>query len=217
MEKVSWRKLRENFLMQTCSVEKVKREISRLLINLSSHPLVNRSFAQPFSCLLFFANSFSCLLVLLPTHSLANSFTCQLVLLSTRFLVYSFSCLHVLLPTHSLANSFTCQLVLLSTRFPVYQFSCQPILPSVCSLVYLFLFYLHSPLYSFSFLLVLLSTRLLVYLLTCLFVGFCPIFSKYFNIMSAFSFTNRSPSRKKSILAKVGFDAKRRQSVSVSI
>ena len=185
MEKVSWRKLRENFLMQTCSVEKVKREISRLLINLSSHPLVNRSFAQPFSCLLFFANSFSCLLVLLPTHSLANSFTCQLVLLSTRF--------------------------------PVYQFSCQPILPSVCSLVYLFLFYLHSPLYSFSFLLVLLSTRLLVYLLTCLFVGFCPIFSKYFNIMSAFSFTNRSPSRKKSILAKVGFDAKRRQSVSVSI
>ena len=200
MEKVSWRKLRENFLMQTCSVEKVKIEISRLLINLSSHPLVNRSFAQSFSCLLFFANSFSCLLVLLPTHSLANSFTCQLVLLSTRFLVYSFSCLHVFL----------------STCFPVYQFSCQPILPSVCSLVYLFLFYLHSPLYSFSFLLVLLSTRLLVYLLTCLFVGFCPIFSKYFNIMSAFSFTNRSPSRKKSILAKVGFDAIRRWPVSAS-
>ena len=170
--------------MQTCSVEKVKREISRLLINLSSHPLVNRSFAQSFSCLLFFANSFSCLLVLLPTHSLANSFTCQLVLLSTRFLVYSFSCLHVFL----------------STCFPVY----------------LFLFYLHSPLYSFSFLLVLLSTRLLVYLLTCLFVGFCPIFSKYFNIMSAFSFTNRSPSRKKSILAKVGFDAIRRWPVSAS-
>ena len=189
MEKVSWRKLRENFLMQTCSVEKVKRKISRLLINLSSHPLVNRSFAQSFSCLLFFANSFSCLLVFLSTRSLANSFTCQLIHLPTCSLVYTFSCLLVLLPTCSLVYSFSCLLVLLPTRFLAN---------------------------SFSFLLVLLSTCLLVYLFTRLFVDFCPIFSKYFNIMSAFSFTNRPPRRKKSILAKVGFDAIRRWPVSAS-
>ena len=170
-------------------MEKVKREISRLLINLSSHPLVNRSFAQSFSCLLFFANSFSCLLVLLPTHSLANLFSCLHVFLSTCSLVYTFSCLLVLLPTCSLAYLFSCLLVLLPTRFLAN---------------------------SFSFLLVLLSTCLLVYLFTRLFVGFCPIFSKYFNIMSAFSFTNCPPRPKKSILAKVGFDAKRRQSVSAS-
>ena len=189
MEKVSWRKLRENFLMQTCSVEKVKRESSRLLINLSSHPLVNRSFAQSFSCLLFFANSFSCLLVLLPTHSLANLFSCLHVFLSTRFPVYLFSCLHVFLSTCSLAYLFSCLLVPLPTRFLAN---------------------------SFSFLLVLLSTCLLVYLFTRLFVDFCPIFSKCFNIMSAFSFTNRPPRRKKSILAKVGFDAIRRWPVSAS-
>ena len=35
------------------------------------------------------------------------------------------------------------------------------------------------------------------------------LFSKKFNIMSAFLSTNRSPCRKKSILAKVSFDAKR--------
>gem|GEM_PF-4961329 len=36
----------------------------------------------------------------------------------------------------------------------------------------------------------------------------CLIFSKKFNILSALFVSNRSPSRKKSILAKVGFDAK---------
>ena len=38
---------------------------------------------------------------------------------------------------------------------------------------------------------------------------FCLVFSKNFNIMSVFLFTNRSLGRKYSILAKVGFDAKR--------
>jgi len=38
---------------------------------------------------------------------------------------------------------------------------------------------------------------------------FCLVFGKKFNIMSTFSFTNRSPCRKKTILAKVGFGAKR--------
>ena len=36
----------------------------------------------------------------------------------------------------------------------------------------------------------------------------CLVFSKKFNILSALFVSNRSPSRKKSILAKVGFDAK---------
>ena len=38
---------------------------------------------------------------------------------------------------------------------------------------------------------------------------FCLIFGKNFNIMSAFLSTNRSPCRKKSILAEVCFGAKR--------
>ena len=38
---------------------------------------------------------------------------------------------------------------------------------------------------------------------------FCQVFSRKFNIMSAFLSTNRSLGRKKSILAKVCFDAKR--------
>ena len=37
---------------------------------------------------------------------------------------------------------------------------------------------------------------------------FCLVFSNKFNIMSAFLSTNRSPCRKKSILAEVCFDAK---------
>ena len=36
----------------------------------------------------------------------------------------------------------------------------------------------------------------------------CIVFSKKFNILSALFVSNRSPSRKKTILAKVGFDAK---------
>ena len=186
MEKVSWRKLREKFLVYllTC-----------LLIHLLTVPLPSHSLVYSFLPTRFLVYSFSCQLIHLPTHSLANLFSCLHVFLSTRSLVYTFSCLLVFLSTSSLANPFSRLFVLLSTCF----FStCIP------------------PLYSFSFLLVLLSTRLLVYLLTCLFVGFCPIFSKYFNIMSAFSFTNRSPSRKKSILAKVGFDAIRRWPVSAS-
>ena len=38
---------------------------------------------------------------------------------------------------------------------------------------------------------------------------FCLVFSKKFNIMSAVFANNRPPCRKKSILAKVRFDAKR--------
>ena len=38
---------------------------------------------------------------------------------------------------------------------------------------------------------------------------FCLLFSKNFNIVSAFLSANRQPDRKKTILAKVGFDAKR--------
>ena len=38
---------------------------------------------------------------------------------------------------------------------------------------------------------------------------FCLVFSKKFNIISALSSTNRSPCRKKSILAEVCFDTKR--------
>ena len=45
---------------------------------------------------------------------------------------------------------------------------------------------------------------------------FCLVFSKKFNIMSAFLFTNRPPCRKKSILAKVCFDAKRGQHVNAA-
>ena len=133
------------------------------------------------------------LTVPLPSHSLVYSF------LPTRFLVYSFSCQLIHLPTCSLVYTFSCLLVFLSTCSLAYLFSCLLVLLPTRFLAN-----------SFSFLLVLLSTRLLVYLLTRLFVGFCPIFSKYFNIMSAFSFTNRPPRPKKSILAKVGFDAKRR-------
>jgi hypothetical protein len=40
-------------------------------------------------------------------------------------------------------------------------------------------------------------------------IFFCQVFSRRFNIMSAFLSTNRSLGRKKSILAKVCFDAKR--------
>ena len=43
----------------------------------------------------------------------------------------------------------------------------------------------------------------------CATIVFCLVFSKNFNIMSAFLFTNRSLGRKYSILAKVCFDAKR--------
>ena len=56
-----------------------------------------------------------------------------------------------------------------------------------------------------------LSARTHVSLPMCVYTEqwFCLVFSKKFNIMSAFLATNRSPYRKKSILAKVGFDAKR--------
>ena len=40
---------------------------------------------------------------------------------------------------------------------------------------------------------------------------FCPLFSTIFNIMSVFLPTNLQPGRKKSILAKVCYDAKRGQ------
>ena len=61
---------------------------------------------------------------------------------------------------------------------------------------------LTSPLVNFS-------TRQLVNLSSCQLVLSltCPLFSKIFNIMSALFATNRSPCRKKSILAKVCFDA----------
>ena len=39
--------------------------------------------------------------------------------------------------------------------------------------------------------------------------NYCPLFGINFNIMNGFFSTNRQPCRKKSILAKVGFDAKR--------
>ena len=42
-------------------------------------------------------------------------------------------------------------------------------------------------------------------------ITFCPLFSTIFNIMSAFLPTNLQPGRKKSILAKVCYDAKRGQ------
>jgi hypothetical protein len=38
---------------------------------------------------------------------------------------------------------------------------------------------------------------------------FCLLFSKNFNILSDFLSANRQPDREKTILAKVGFDAKR--------
>ena len=43
---------------------------------------------------------------------------------------------------------------------------------------------------------------------------FCLLFSKNFNIVSAFLSANRQPDRKKTILAKVGIDATR---VSMSV
>ena len=51
------------------------------------------------------------------------------------------------------------------------------------------------------------STRQLVLFSTRPLVSHCNLFSKNFNIMSALFATNRSPCRKKSILAKVCFDA----------
>ena len=54
-----------------------------------------------------------------------------------------------------------------------------------------------------------LSTRLLVNLPTCQLAKTCQLFSKNFNTVSAILATNRPPRRKKSILAKVCFDAKR--------
>ena len=51
--------------------------------------------------------------------------------------------------------------------------------------------------------------RVVAHARVCGTIIFCLVFSKKFNIMSAFLFTNRPPCRKKSILAKVGFDAKR--------
>ena len=59
-------------------------------------------------------------------------------------------------------------------------------------------------------------TRSLIHSSTCPLVNlstrplakYCHLFSKKFNTMSAFFFTNCSPCRKKSILAKVCFDAK---------
>ena len=57
-----------------------------------------------------------------------------------------------------------------------------------------------------------LLTRFLVNLSPCslapLFL-ICSIFSANFNIIAAFFFANRLHGRKKSILAKVGFDVKR--------
>ena len=50
-------------------------------------------------------------------------------------------------------------------------------------------------------------TRSLVNFSTRQLVNHCNLFSKNFNIMSALFATNRSPCRKKSILAKVCFDA----------
>ena len=51
--------------------------------------------------------------------------------------------------------------------------------------------------------------RQLVYLSTCRPAKLCQLFSKNFNTMSALFATNRQPCRKKSILAKVRFGAKR--------
>ena len=50
------------------------------------------NFAEP---------SFSCPLILLPTHSLAHSFSCPLILLPIHSLAHSFSCPFILLPIHS--------------------------------------------------------------------------------------------------------------------
>ena len=51
----------------------------------------------------------------------------------------------------------------------------------------------------------------LAFLLTCQPVSLkrCQLFSVIFNIMTVLLYTNRSPCRKKSILAKVCFDAKK--------
>jgi len=43
----------------------------------------------------------------------------------------------------------------------------------------------------------------------CQSISFCLLFSKNFNIVSDFLSANRQPDREKTILAKVGFDAKR--------
>ena len=50
--------------------------------------------------------SFSCHLILLPSHSPAISFSCQLILLPSHSLAISFSCQLIPLPTHSSPNSF---------------------------------------------------------------------------------------------------------------
>ena len=50
-----------------------------------------------------------------------------------------------------------------------------------------------------------------LYSSTCQLTTFCPFFSKNFNTMAAFLSTKLQPGRKKSILAKVCFDAKRGQ------
>ena len=50
-----------------------------------------------------------------------------------------------------------------------------------------------------------------LYSLTCQLTTFCPFFGKDFNIMAAFLSTKLQPGRKKSILAKVCFEAKRGQ------
>ena len=61
-----------------------------------------------------------------------------------------------------------------------------------------------------------LSTRQLINLLTrqLIYSNFCLLFSKFFNIMTNLFFTNSPLGRKKSILAKVGFDAKGGQHVN---
>ena len=59
-----------------------------------------------------------------------------------------------------------------------------------------------------------LSTCLLTNLSTRQLVSFCLLFSKKFNIMSAHFIHQSPPCRKKSILAKVCFDAKRGWSVN---
>ena len=50
-----------------------------------------------------------------------------------------------------------------------------------------------------------------LYSSTCQLTTFCPFFSRDFNIMAAFLSTKLQPGRKKSILAKVCFEAKRGQ------
>jgi|GEM_PF-1051988 len=98
----------------------------------------------------------------------------------TRQLVNSLTYPLVNFPTRQLPHSSTSQLVNFSTRQLLNSSTSQLVNFPTCQLVNLS---------------------------TCQLVNHCNLFSKNFNIMSALFATNRSPCRKKSILAKVCFDA----------